>query len=234
MEARVAQQDHLLAVDAQLISEKDLLITALRTEEEQLRDRITRMETMANKLSRITFFAKQLTSFYKPFHHLGSYEPVDKSKKRWEVEGTLAGFFGLHPIDASPDLPAEFLSFTRGSEYGVVTWDWRKAVDLGHPMYYAITKPPGFGYSFSYPDASLNGFVARAFDPNPPEPSWHTAGLMAVVERWRTEIWDSDYVVWNRNLENTLNRWCDRVMPFVMRLEQLVNMIVASELADSE
>lgn len=203
-------------------------IAVLRDQENKDRDTITQLREKLNIFSRCTFIATQLSRVYAPLHHLGAYEVIERTRDEWKVSGTLSGFFGLHPTDVSPGLEPRKIRFDQGFTTGVVTWDWREAIDVGHPLYSRITEPPGFTHHFVYPDSSLSGFIVRSFDHNPPDPGFHDTGLMAEVTRWRTSIWNGDYETQNRNLNDALNRWCDRVNPFVVRLEYLVNILISA------
>lgn len=200
---------------------------------EQLNWRVDRLEDHEFALTReleqyqqIKTVAVDVHKVVSVMHHLGDYDVVAERSGEWEIAGNLMSYFGLHPTDFDRSMEPNFHQFSRGFPEGVRTWDWREAIKLGHPFYSKLTTPPGFTHHFEYPDVSLSGFVVRAFDPNPPNPTWHSSGLMDEITRYRTSIFNPEYVQENQHLEKTLNAWYDRVGPLLVKLNRIVNMLL--------
>lgn len=218
-------------VQAQLEQSKST-IAQLNWRIDRLEDHDAALQREIERYQRIKAMAEDVHQVYQQLHHLGDYDVVEEKEGVWDIRGTLMCYLGLHPTDYDRGLQPRFHRFATGFPDGVVTWDWREVVQIGHPFYSKITQPPGFPYTFNYPDVSLSGFVVRAFDPNPPNPTWHSAGLMEVVNRFRTSIFNPQYVVENQHLEDTLNAWYDRVGPLIVKLNTIVNMLLERREAD--
>lgn len=154
-------------------------------------------------------------------HHYGEFKLRKGNSLEYGVTGTLKGFLGLHPTDTGMAHLQKCVVTYPISTY-VQTYDWDQQEDgialWRHMLDVTWSDQNPHRPLASYPQLAFPACLGAHWDPDPPSPSLHKAGLAYQLQVARGNT-DQDKALWK-----TLTAWHNRVIPVVESLQQFIDL----------
>nr|AKH40304.1 orf2 [Craigies Hill virus]AWY11117.1 orf2 [Craigies Hill virus]AWY11136.1 orf2 [Craigies Hill virus]AWY11156.1 orf2 [Craigies Hill virus]AWY11159.1 orf2 [Craigies Hill virus] len=187
----------------------------------------------AEKLAYVADFQYRMQDQLKGCHHIGNFTAANRVSKKWEhgITGTVEGFLGFLPIDTGLATKWSFDVVQDNKTVRIKTYTWNQRVDTndqkqlwGEFINACWSDELAYMHRHTYPQFDFPAIVGYHYDPDPPEPSWHTSGLVIELLTFRTDsIFTPSYGRQNKMLMTILNNYVRRVMPFVRELQQFLD-----------
>nr|AMO03240.1 putative polymerase [Craigmillar Park virus] len=174
-----------------------------------------------------------LKGMLRDSHHLGSFTAIDKITGKWRygITGTVSGLLGIIPQDTGKSVRQSFRVRQGTDEAIIKTTSWNQSVDTNdhHQLWgnlFHITEADYLPYmpGATYPQLHLMALVGYSYDPDPPEPDWHSAGLFLELKTYRSpSILSPSNKFMNDSYEVVMKSYVRRVEPFLRQVQAFVD-----------